>query len=60
MAGIYVLLICLGGWFLVDSLSGAHVAYKTLVQSVIMLAIGIGGVVISLKHRAALAAETRT
>jgi proton-dependent oligopeptide transporter, POT family len=52
MAGIYILLICLGGWFLVASVSGEGIAYKVLVQSTIMLLIGIGGIVISLKHRA--------
>ena len=48
MAGIYVLLICLGGWFFVDSLSGTSITYKVLVQSAIMLLIGIGGIIISL------------
>ena len=51
MAGVYVLLICLGGWFFVSSLAGASIVYKTLVQATIMLLIGIGGTVISLKHR---------
>jgi proton-dependent oligopeptide transporter, POT family len=53
MAGIYVLLVCVGGWFLVNSVSGVGIAYKVLVQSVIMLLIGIGGIIISVKHRAA-------
>jgi proton-dependent oligopeptide transporter, POT family len=60
MAGIYVLLICLGGWFLVDSVSGESVAYKVLVQSTIMLLIGIGGIVISLKHRVLRAESARS
>jgi POT family proton-dependent oligopeptide transporter len=56
MLGVYILLVCLGGWFLVDALSGRNVAYKELVQSAIMLLIGIGGIIISLKHRAAAGA----
>jgi proton-dependent oligopeptide transporter, POT family len=51
MAGIYVGLVCLGGWFLVGSVSGASIAYKVLVQSVIMLLIGIGGILVGIKHQ---------
>jgi proton-dependent oligopeptide transporter, POT family len=60
MAGIYIVLICLGGWFLVESVSGESIAYKVLVQSTIMLLIGIGGIVISLKHRTLRAESARS
>ena len=55
MAGVYVLLVCIGGWFLADSVSGPSVLYKVLVQAVIMLLIGFGGIIISVKHRIATA-----
>jgi hypothetical protein len=51
MAAIYVFLVILGGSFFVVTFSGTTVAYKVLVQSVIMLLIGIGGIIISVKHR---------
>jgi len=51
MIGIYIGLILLGGWFLVDSLSVSPPAYRTMVQAVIMLLIGIGGIAISLRKR---------
>jgi dipeptide/tripeptide permease len=47
MIGVYTLLIVIGGYFLYSSLSGSEISYKTLVQSAIMLTIGIGGIVIS-------------
>jgi dipeptide/tripeptide permease len=48
MLAVYGILTILGGWFLYDSLLGAEtVAYKTLVQSSIMLLIGAGGIAIS-------------
>ncbi len=52
MSGIYGLLILLGGWFFYRSLfEGDTVDYKTLVQAIIMLMIGLGGVTISLRHK---------
>ena len=52
MVGVYTMLIAVGGWFLYSSVfAGEFVAYKTLVQAVIMLLIGSGGVAISLKHK---------
>ncbi len=50
MSGVYLLLICLGGWFLVTSVSGTSINFKVLVQSVIMLLIGTGGIIISVKQ----------
>lgn len=53
MLGIYSLLVLLGGWFLYGSLFGGEtIAYKTLVQASIMLLIGIGGVLVSMKRAA--------
>jgi len=53
MIGIYLLLLILGGWFFAFSaFAGDTVAYKTMVQAVIMILIGAGGIIISLKHPA--------
>ncbi len=49
MIGVYILLIIIGGYFLYSSLSGDSVSYKTLVQSIIMLLIGSGGILVSRK-----------
>ncbi|MCX6133040.1 MAG: MFS transporter [Ignavibacteriales bacterium] len=50
MIGVYVLLLIVGCWFLyISAFTGATVNYKTMIQAVIMLLIGGGGVVISLK-----------
>ncbi|MBI2428612.1 MAG: MFS transporter [Ignavibacteriales bacterium] len=51
MMGVYTLLILIGGYFFVSSLSGEIISYKTLVQSTIMLLIGIGGILISRRKR---------
>jgi hypothetical protein len=51
MRAIYSLLILLGGWFFYDSVTAETVAYKTMVQALIMLIIGGGGILISLKHK---------
>jgi proton-dependent oligopeptide transporter, POT family len=51
MFGIYTALIILGGWFLNNAISAEPIAYKTLVQAIIMLVIGGGGILISLKHK---------
>jgi proton-dependent oligopeptide transporter, POT family len=51
MIGVYVLLLLLGAWFFYSAAFAAEsVSYKTLVQAVIMLLIGTGGVVISLRQ----------
>ncbi|KAB2878798.1 peptide MFS transporter [bacterium] len=52
MIGIYGMLIVIGGWFFYNSVFGAaEVAYKTMVQALIMLLIGAGGMAISMKPR---------
>jgi POT family proton-dependent oligopeptide transporter len=52
MIGIYSLLVILGALFFYSSVfGGATVAYKTMVQASIMVLIGAGGLVISLKRR---------
>jgi len=52
MMGIYSVLIALGAWFFHTSgFAGATVSYRTMVQALIMLFIGIGGIEISLRHR---------
>lgn len=50
MIGVYLLLVLLGAWFLYTSLSAATIAFRTMVQACIMLLIGAGGIVISLKR----------
>ncbi|MBI5217229.1 MAG: MFS transporter [Ignavibacteriae bacterium] len=52
MLGIYSVLILLSIWFFYKSVfGGATIAYKTMVQAIIMLLIGVGGVAISAKHK---------
>ncbi len=53
MLGVYVLLTLLGIWFFYTASSGETMNYRTMVQAVIMLLIGIGGGLISLRHRSA-------
>jgi POT family proton-dependent oligopeptide transporter len=48
MIGVYLLLLLVGGWFFYTSVfGGPDVAYKTMIQAVIMLLIGGGGMAIS-------------
>ena len=49
MLGIYLLLLAAGVLFVWSAVSGESVSYKTLVQAVIMLALGAGGTVVSLR-----------
>jgi proton-dependent oligopeptide transporter, POT family len=52
MIVVYLMLIACGGWFLYTSLFGSPaIAYRTMVQSAIMLVIGAGGVSVSLKSQ---------
>ncbi|HXG00997.1 MAG TPA: hypothetical protein VNL69_09425, partial [Bacteroidota bacterium] len=52
MLAIYSVLVLVGGWFFYTAaLRGETVSYKTIVQSVIMLLIGAGGMVVSLNRR---------
>ena len=55
MLGIYALLLVAGLLFLGSSIfGGAEISYKTLVQAVIMLLLGAGGMVVSLRKRETL------
>jgi dipeptide/tripeptide permease len=50
MIAVYTLLVLVGAWFLYSSVfAGPSVAYKTMTQAIIMLLIGGGGIIISLK-----------
>lgn len=49
MLGIYVLLLVAGVLFVWSAVAGASVSYKTLVQAVIMLLLGAGGTLVSLR-----------
>jgi len=49
MLGIYVLLLVAGVLFVWSAVSGVSVSYKTLVQAVIMLLLGAGGALVSLR-----------
>jgi POT family proton-dependent oligopeptide transporter len=52
MLGVYILLITLGGWFFYEAaFGGEEIAYKTMVQALIMLLIGSGGMIISVRHK---------
>ena len=52
MLAVYSILIFLGAYFLYDSLlASAEVSYKTLVQASIMLIIGLGGIIITLRKK---------
>jgi proton-dependent oligopeptide transporter, POT family len=54
MIGVYTVVVIIGAWFFYDAVFGGEtVAYKTMVQALIMLIIGGGGVAISLKHQTA-------
>ncbi|MGB5873512.1 MAG: MFS transporter, partial [Bacteroidota bacterium] len=51
MSGVYSLLLFAGCWFLYTSIfTGDTVVYKTMVQALIMLLIGAGGLSISLRR----------
>jgi dipeptide/tripeptide permease len=51
MVGVYGLLLLVGAAFLVRSLSGPEASPRTLVQAVIMLALGGGGMAVSVRRR---------
>lgn len=52
MTGVYALIVALGAWFTWTAVSGEALAYKTLVQATIMLALGGGGLTISIRRPA--------
>jgi MFS family permease len=50
MIAIYVALLVIGGWFFfISTFGGDVVSYKTMVQAIIMLMIGTGGVAVSFR-----------
>jgi dipeptide/tripeptide permease len=52
MLGVYIALIILGFYFLyLSTFSGQEISFKTLVQASIMLIIGIGGIIITLRNK---------
>jgi dipeptide/tripeptide permease len=52
MKGIYVALVLIGAWFLYDSaFRGETIAYRTMVQAVIMLLLGATGLAITAQKR---------
>jgi len=60
MLVLYVLLAGAGAYFLVRSLFlMAEIQWRTLVQSILMLALGVGGVILSLKRKQGSAAPNR-
>jgi hypothetical protein len=53
MIGVYCLLMAAGAWFFYSAGFAADtVNYRTMVQAVIMLLIGTGGVLISARRKA--------
>ena len=48
MLAVYLTIVATGAYFCYVSLAGASIAYKTLVQAILMMAIGSGGFAISL------------
>jgi len=55
MIGVYGVLLAGGLSFFYSALAGAGIDYKTLVQSVILMAVGGGGLAVSLRHKEAQA-----
>jgi len=52
MVGVYLVVLALGAWYLYSSVfTGPTIAYRTMVQAIIMLVIGGGGVAISTRKR---------
>jgi dipeptide/tripeptide permease len=49
MIGVYGLLLAVGAFFLWTAVGGAGVSYKILVQATIMLLLGAGGMLVSLR-----------
>jgi len=53
MLGLYGFILAAGGAFLVRSVSGPEVSYKTLVQALILVLLGALGLLVSRRPRAA-------
>jgi proton-dependent oligopeptide transporter, POT family len=51
MSGVYALILLVGVGFLYSAVSSEGAQYRTLVQSLIFLALGAGGLIVSLKRR---------
>jgi hypothetical protein len=51
MSGVYALILFVGVVFCYTALSSSPMQYRTLVQSIIFLALGAGGLVVSLRKR---------
>ena len=51
MLGVYVLVFIVGMAFCAAAFSSTPIQYRTLVQSVIFLALGAGGFIVGLKKR---------
>ena len=52
MIGVYTLLLALGAWYFYSStFRGEAIVYRTMVQAVIMLVIGAGGIAVSMRER---------
>ncbi len=49
--GMYTIVAAAGAWFFYTSVESAEISYKTMVQAVIMLLIGGGGLLITLAHK---------
>jgi dipeptide/tripeptide permease len=49
--GMYTIVAAAGAWFSYTSVESAEISYKTMVQAVIMLLIGGGGLLITLAHK---------
>ncbi len=49
MMGVYSLILLVGAWFLIAAVSAETVSAKVVVQSLIMIAIGAAGVVVSIR-----------
>ena len=54
MLGLYGFILAAGGAFLVRSVSGPEVSYKTLVQALILVLLGAFGLLVSRRPRAAV------
>ena len=51
MLGVYVLVLLVGVAFCVLAFSSSPIQYRTLVQSIIFLALGTGGLIVSFARR---------
>ncbi len=52
MAGVYALVLFVGAWFAYDAFTSTPVKYRIAVQSIIFLALGAGGLLVTWRSRA--------